>query len=101
MFKAGIFNKAEWAQMAEIIREIVLDTETTGLSPEDGHRIIEIGALELINHMPTGKQLHLYSNQKERLMRLLKRSMVFLHILQINLFLLILWKNFWPLFKMM
>jgi len=46
--------------MAEIIREIVLDTETTGLSPEDGHRIIEIGALELINHMPTGKQLHLY-----------------------------------------
>ena len=46
--------------MSEIIREIVLDTETTGLSPEDGHRIIEIGALELINHMPTGKQLHLY-----------------------------------------
>lgn len=46
--------------MADIIREIVLDTETTGLSPEDGHRIIEIGALELINHMPTGKQLHLY-----------------------------------------
>jgi len=46
--------------MADMIREIVLDTETTGLSPEDGHRIIEIGALELINHMPTGKQLHLY-----------------------------------------
>ena len=46
--------------MAEIIREIVLDTETTGLSPEEGHRIIEIGAFELINHMPTGKQLHLY-----------------------------------------
>ncbi len=46
--------------MSEIIREIVLDTETTGLSPDEGHRIIEIGALELINHMPTGKQLHLY-----------------------------------------
>ena len=46
--------------MADIIREIVLDTETTGLSPDEGHRIIEIGALELINHMPTGKQLHLY-----------------------------------------
>jgi len=48
--------------MSETIREIVLDTETTGLSPEDGHRIIEIGALELINHMPTGKKLHLYIN---------------------------------------
>ena len=47
-------------KMADMIREIVLDTETTGLSPEEGHRIIEIGALELINHMPTGKQLHLY-----------------------------------------
>ena len=48
--------------MSEIIREIVLDTETTGLSPEEGHRIIEIGALELINHMPTGQKLHLYIN---------------------------------------
>ena len=46
--------------MSEAIREIVLDTETTGLSPEEGHRIIEIGALELINHMPTGNKLHLY-----------------------------------------
>ena len=44
----------------EGVREIVLDTETTGLSPDEGHRIIEIGALELINHMPTGRKLHLY-----------------------------------------
>ena len=43
-------------------REIVLDTETTGIDPKDGHRIIEIGALEMDNHMPTGKQLHLYIN---------------------------------------
>ena len=48
--------------MSEPLREIVLDTETTGLSPEEGHRIIEIGALELINHMPTGQKLHLYIN---------------------------------------
>ena len=48
--------------MSDQLREIVLDTETTGLNPQDGHRIIEIGALELINHMPTGKQLHLYIN---------------------------------------
>ena len=36
------------------MREIVLDTETTGLSVEQGHRIIEIGALELVNMVPTG-----------------------------------------------
>ena len=44
------------------MREIVLDTETTGISPRDGHRIIEIGALELIHHLPTGRRLHLYIN---------------------------------------
>ena len=44
------------------MREIVLDTETTGISPRDGHRIIEIGALELMHHLPTGKQLHIYIN---------------------------------------
>ena len=53
--------------MSETIREIVLDTETTGLSPEEGHRIIEIGALELINHMPTGKKLHLYINPERQI----------------------------------
>ena len=41
-------------------REIVLDTETTGLSPRDGHRIVEIGAVELINHMPSGQTFHVY-----------------------------------------
>jgi DNA polymerase III subunit epsilon len=41
-------------------REIVLDTETTGLSPRDGHRIVEIGAIELVNHMPTGESFHVY-----------------------------------------
>ena len=44
------------------MREIVLDTETTGISPRDGHRIIEIGALELMHHLPTGRILHLYIN---------------------------------------
>jgi DNA polymerase III subunit epsilon len=42
------------------MREVVLDTETTGLSPRDGHRIVEIGAVELLNHMPTGKTYHVY-----------------------------------------
>ena len=44
------------------MREIALDTETTGINPHDGHRIIEIGALELIHHLPTGRKLHLYIN---------------------------------------
>ena len=44
------------------MREIVLDTETTGLDPSDGHRIVEIGCLELINHVPTDKVFHAYIN---------------------------------------
>jgi len=44
------------------MREIILDTETTGLRPEQGDRIIEIGCLELINHIPTGKTFHSYIN---------------------------------------
>lgn len=44
------------------MREIVLDTETTGLEPADGHRVVEIGALELHNHMPTGRTYHQYIN---------------------------------------
>jgi DNA polymerase III subunit epsilon len=42
------------------MREIVLDTETTGLDPDTGDRIVEIGALELINHVPTGQTFHRY-----------------------------------------
>ena len=45
-----------------IIRELVLDTETTGFSPESGDRIVEIGVVELINHMPTSKHFHKYIN---------------------------------------
>lgn len=44
------------------MREIVLDTETTGFEPSEGHRIVEIGAVELINHMPTGRTFHKYLN---------------------------------------
>lgn len=44
------------------MREIVLDTETTGLDPNDGHRIVEIGAVELANHLPTGRVYHQYIN---------------------------------------
>ncbi len=43
-------------------REIVLDTETTGFEPSEGHRLVEIGAIELMNHMPTGRIYHQYIN---------------------------------------
>lgn len=42
------------------MREIVLDTETTGLDPLNGHRIVEIGCLELLNAIPTGQTFHVY-----------------------------------------
>jgi DNA polymerase-3 subunit epsilon len=44
------------------MREIVLDTETTGFEPADGHRIVEIGCVELEDHFPTGRTLQFYLN---------------------------------------
>ena len=44
------------------MRQIVLDTETTGLSPLQGHRIIEIGCIEIINRRPTGREYHRFVN---------------------------------------
>lgn len=44
------------------MREIVLDTETTGLDPKTGHKIVEIGCVELENHLPTGQTFHRYIN---------------------------------------
>ena len=44
------------------MREIVLDTETTGLDPHDGHRIVEIACIELIHHIPSGRSFHRYVN---------------------------------------
>ena len=42
------------------MREIVLDTETTGLDPTEGHRLVEIGGIELYNCIPTGQVFHRY-----------------------------------------
>ena len=44
------------------MREIVLDTETTGLDPNGGDRVVEIGCIELVNHIPTGRHYHVYIN---------------------------------------
>jgi DNA polymerase-3 subunit epsilon len=44
------------------MRELVFDTETTGLDPKSGDRLVEIGLIELINHIPTGRSFHRYIN---------------------------------------
>lgn len=44
------------------MREVVFDTETTGLEVDQGHRVVEIGALELLNHVPSGRSFHVYLN---------------------------------------
>jgi DNA polymerase III subunit epsilon len=44
------------------MREIILDTETTGLDPNDGHRLVEIGCVEIFNGIPTGETWHRYFN---------------------------------------
>lgn len=57
------FTTTVWAEDNNVvIREIVFDTETTGLYPDKGDRIIEIGAVELINKVRTGKTFHKYIN---------------------------------------
>ncbi len=49
------------------MRQIILDTETTGLVPEEGHRVIEIGAVELIDRQFTGNNFHQYINPKREI----------------------------------
>lgn len=44
------------------MREIVLDTETTGMDPSQGDKLVEIGCVELVNHIPTGRTFHVYIN---------------------------------------
>ena len=48
------------------MKEIILDTETTGLSAKDGHRIVEIGCIELDNLIPTKKIFHCYLNPERK-----------------------------------
>lgn len=49
------------------MRQVVLDTETTGLEPAEGHRIIEIGCVELVNRRPTGRHFHEYLNPEREI----------------------------------
>ena len=50
-----------------VTREIVLDTETTGLDPSEGHRIVEIACVELVQHVPTGRKFHCYVNPEREM----------------------------------
>ncbi len=49
------------------MREIVLDTETTGLDPGEGHRVVEIACIELVHHVPTGRKFHRYVNPEREM----------------------------------
>ena len=49
------------------MREIVLDTETTGLSPDNGDRVVEIGCVDLINHVPTSNTFQVYLNPEKQM----------------------------------
>ena len=51
------------------MKEIVLDTETTGISVKEGHRIVEIGCIELDNLVPTKKKFHCYLNEINQILR--------------------------------
>lgn len=55
------------AEHNKAMREIVLDTETTGMDPFSGDRIIEIGAVELVNHLPSGKTCQIYINPEREI----------------------------------
>jgi DNA polymerase-3 subunit epsilon len=56
------FPKPAAKSQQQNMREIVLDTETTGLDPAQGHRLVEVGCIELLNRIPTGATFHSYLN---------------------------------------
>lgn len=55
------------AAYSEVMREIVLDTETTGFEPAEGHRLVEIGCVELMRQIPTGRTYHIYLNPEREM----------------------------------
>src|SRR5690606_1749136 len=62
-------------EMNMIKRQLILDTETTGINPRDGHRIVEIGCVELINRRFTGNNYHVYINPE----RIIEAEVVAIH----------------------
>ena len=58
------------------MKEIVLDTETTGISYKEGHRIVEIGCIEMENLIPTKNNFHCYLNPERKNLKMLLKFMV-------------------------
>ena len=67
-----------------MLKEIVLDTETTGISVKDGHRVVEIGCIELENLIPTKNKFHCYLNPErkvsEKLLKFMVMTMIFYQV---------------------
>ena len=59
------------------MREVVLDTETTGIEHKEGHRIIEIGCVEVIGRRLTGRHYHVYINPQRDMMKAPRRCTAF------------------------
>ena len=60
------------------MKEIVLDTETTGISVKEGHRIVEIGCIELDNLIPTKKKFHYYLNPEKKFSQIVDEFLIFI-----------------------
>ena len=79
-----------------MVRQIILDTETTGIGPELGHRVIEIGCVELVDRKLTGKHYHVYLNPQREVEKGLFVSMESVrNFCRINLYLRILFLSFY------
>src|SRR5580693_2940490 len=61
-WRFGATDRSRRSSPGHVMREIVFDTETTGLDPYQGHRLLEIGCIELINRFPTGQTFHRHIN---------------------------------------
>ena len=80
--------------------EVVLDTETTGLSVTKGHRIVEIGCIELKNQIPTNKTFHCYLNPQRKVSEdAIKFMVILMNFWQIKRNFLMLLMIFYNLFK--
>lgn len=58
----GRYRESKFCAMPRGMREIIFDTETTGFEPSEGHRMVEIACLELVNQIPTGRKFQAYLN---------------------------------------
>ena len=65
----GAVDVLAYRMGTRMLREIVIDTETTGLDPANGDRLIELGCIEIVNRIPTGREFHRYLNPERDIHR--------------------------------